>query len=291
MTPHPDLLRLNEPPLLCHPVRDYAGRMPDGDLLVDVKYDGVRALWVDGELVTRQGLAIGGVEHLAEALRRLEHRYGRKMFFDGEMVIGGSFDATARHCAFWRQVPDEPDARIYLFDALPVDDWKGGHPTTPILCRRMQLVDMVQRLDDPAIVPVVGRTFDDPARVEAYAAGVIVDGHEGIVIKPQQSRYSRTRQGAWLRIKRMVTIDCRIMGTTPHPDSPEMLGALIVDAEGHRLKVARGFTDDERRRLWRERAIITNRHVEVEAMERTKAGKLRQPRFARIRWERIWDDR
>lgn len=288
MTPHPDLLRLKEPPLLCHPVYDYRGRMPDGQLLVDIKYDGVRALWLDRELLTQQGFPIGGVEHLAAALRRLDHRYGRPMFYDAEMIIGGSFMASARQCAFRYDAPAAPGAVLHIFDAVPLDDWHSGHPPTPIHERRAQLADKIARLNDDAIRCAHGVTLDSPADVEKYAAGVIVDGHEGVVIKPASGLYKRERQGAWLRIKRNVTYDCKILGIVPHPDSQEMIGGLAVEHDGSRVKIVRGFTDDQRAELWEDRALIAGRYVEVEAMGLTEKGKLRQPRFSRIRYERIW---
>lgn len=288
MTMHPDLVRLKEPPLLAHHVTDYRGRMPDGDLLVDIKHDGVRALWLGDELVTRQGAPIGGVAVAQAALMRLQGRYGRRMMFDSELIVDGSFYATSRHVAFAAGKVAAVNPQLFIFDAVPLDVWLGRLPPTSLIERRCELEDKTALVDSDHLHCVRSVAFDDPADVESYAAGAIVDGEEGVVIKPAMSGYRRDRRQAWLRIKRTITADCRILGVTPHPESDDMIAGLVVDYEGKPIRITAGFTDENRRLLWAERAIITGRLVEIEAMEATTGGKLRQPRFVRIRYERIW---
>lgn len=128
----------------------------------------------------------------------------------------------------------------------------------------------------------------DPVAVEVYARDMIADGAEGVVAKPLGGGYDRSGRTDWLRIKRRQTYDYEVLGVTPYPDSREAIAGLVIAWRGKPLRVTAGFTEAERAELWRERAIITGRIVEIAAMEETVSGSLRQPRFERVRYERIW---
>lgn len=287
-TPHPALKR--QPPLLCQLVRDWSGKPVTGDMLIDAKIDGVRALWIDGELVTREGGPIGGVDHIVGALASLEARYGEPMFFDGEMLLPAGFEATARHVAFTPGKAEAPDARLYLFDAITMAQWRANFTPFTLIERRGELEDKARIEGRECVAVVASVAFDNAADIESHAAGVIGEGGEGVVIKPVNGGYTRERSGEWLRIKRRLTFDCEVLGITPDPDSRERIAGLVVASGNKVIRVTAGFTEAERALLWKERAIITGRLVEIAAMEMTERGSLRQPRFERVRYERIWAD-
>lgn len=101
----------------------------------------------------------------------------------------------------------------------------------------------------------------------------IAEGYEGLVIHAN---------GIAHKLKQKLTFDCIVNGiqegTGKHKDR---MGALIVILDGVQFKVGTGFTD-KLREEFNDHSII-GKIIEVEAMEQLPSGKLRHPRFIRIR--------
>lgn len=289
MTPHPALRHVPGPADLCQPVADWRGKMPGEHVIVDTKVDGVRAWWtpIHG-LLTQNGHRIRGLEIGEEAMRSLASRYSRPMMFDSELRIGDCFEATARHVAFTKNAPTVTNAVLTVFDAVDLAAWHGDRASAPLIDRINELDDKIATAGEPALARSVSVAFDNPADILAYANDRIAAGDEGIVAKDAYGQYRRDRRNPWLRIKGRKTFDLRILGVVPDPDSRFRIAALAVDFNGTKLRIANGFSDAERKMLWEDRALINGRFVEVSAKDRTIKGKLREPVFERIRWERIW---
>lgn len=109
--------------------------------------------------------------------------------------------------------------------------------------------------------------------VEAIFKDSIRKNYEGLVIYADGVPY---------KLKQKLTFDCTVVdiqpGTGKYTDN---MGALVVNLEGIQFKVGTGFTDKLRHDL-NNRDII-GKIIEVEAMEVLPSGKLRHPRFVRVR--------
>jgi DNA ligase-1 len=85
-----------------------------------------------------------------------------------------------------------------------------------------------------------------------------------------------------MKMKQKLTFDCRVIdiqpGTGKHTGR---MGALIIDLDGVTFKVGTGFTDIQRAELYR--LDIIGQIIEVEGMELTELGRVRHPRFIRVR--------
>jgi ATP-dependent DNA ligase len=271
-TPHPALQRRPDPgPDLCMGVGNWTGTVPVAGAIVEPKVDGMRALWIGGELVSRDGCPIHGVEHLLATLRAMERGAGEPMFFDGEFQVGGSWSATIAH---FKAAGGRGDAgTLYLFDAMPLRAWRGEAQSEPLEVRRPAL--------DQLATPFVGKGIEllpwafrtCAGDIEDRARRVIGAGGEGVVVKDARSPYRRNKGAAWQRIRKSLTLDLPVVGHTPLRGNDEAIGALILDHEGVRVHVPvpNGLV------------VELGAIVEVEAMERTERGSLRQARFVRVR--------
>lgn len=297
--PHPALLpRPDAHRELCQLVTDWQGSIAAGGQIVEPKLDGIRALWIDGELVTREGSPILGAEHIEAALMRLEYAAAQPMFFDGEWTVEpedgnplGTFAATLAHFQARGRASDK--GTLWLFDAMPARVWRGEDPCETLEVRRGKLDRMltfaasneVEKISAP-VRPMPWAWMDDVAEIERHARDFIAQGAEGIVVKHALSTYQRKRGAAWQRIKRAMTLDLEVVGAVPQKDRAWLLGALVLDYRGKRVRVSTGFSDAERMALWRDRADLPGLTAEVSCMEVTEAGSLRQARFVRMRGDR-----
>jgi DNA ligase-1 len=99
---------------------------------------------------------------------------------------------------------DVPLAGFY-FDIMHVDG--RDLIDEPLRVRRDALVDAVGELRVPSI------ETSDPAAAEAFLAGAIAAGHEGVMVKALDSRYEAGRRGAsWRKVKPVRTLDLIVLG-------------------------------------------------------------------------------
>lgn len=280
--PHPALLRGNDAgPELCQLVGDWSGRVA-GAQIVEPKVDGIRMLWIGGELVTREGTPIYGAEHIAARLRQLERAAGESMFFDGEWQVGGSFAATLRH--FQARGGSGDAGTLHLFDAMPMRVWRGEEPGEPLWARKAALDRLFDgNAGDVRPMPWAYLPAPHSMEIEGMARDVIAAGGEGIVVKAADAPYRRKRGLAWQRIKKALTLDLPIVGYEPDRARPWLLGVLIVDHGGVRVRVRAGFSDAERAALLAEGNGLLGQIAEVAVMEITEKGSLRSARWLRMR--------
>lgn len=119
-------------------------------------------------------------------------------------------------------------------------------------------------------------TFTNPtvAEIKEIFGSVVTDGHEGLVL----------RQGeVFIKVKTVYTKDIKITGFVEGKGKFEgMLGKFTTD-EGD---CGTGYTNQERKDLWKIRKKMIGVFIEVKSMETTKNGKLRNPRFVRVRLDK-----
>lgn len=280
--PHPALMRnRSADTFLCQLVTEWGGSVPAGGAIVEPKEDGMRCLWIDGELVSREGSPIYGCEHIAAKLRAMEHEACRPMFFDGELAVDRSFAATVAH---FQAAGARGDAgTLHLFDMTTMDTWRGNDVCEALHARKSKLARLAEGFEGEELRVMPWAYMENAADIRARAAELIAAGGEGVVVKHAFATYRRTKSSEWGRIRRSITLDVPVVGVTPHRSLAGRLGALVVEVDGVRARVHHGFTDRERIDLWEARDRLPGAIVEVEAMDRTDRGSLRQAVFVRMR--------
>lgn len=100
---------------------------------------------------------------------------------------------------------------------------------------------------------------------------VVKQGHEGLVL----------RQGeTFIKVKTVYTDDVIITGAVEGKGMFKGMLGKFTTADGD---CGIGFTHAQRKEYWNRRKELTGTYMEVKSMERTKLGKLRNPRFVRLR--------
>lgn len=221
---------------LCMLAVDAGARGPLPDCgVVQLKVDGVRALWIDGRIVSREGVPIDCAGHCAAALQRLEDHLGEPYFFDGEYVEDDGFNATLK--AMRRGAGA---GVIWLFDAVPLRLWRLNRCDLPIEHRLRRLQAALPHAGSSAI-GALQHWICTPAAAEAKAAELIALGYEGAVIKAGASMYVRERCADWQRIKASVDLVGTVMDVMQRPD--DRLKAMLVKTDdGQTMRVATGWS-------------------------------------------------
>lgn len=282
---------------LCQLAGVWAGDAPEHGAWIEPKMDGIRALWVEGRLVTREGVDLHGVGHIAAALRRMEAQAGRAMMFDGEAVVADSFDATLAHMA--RKGGSGDAGTLHLFDCMSLDEWRTGGTQRPLVHRKAELVDLYRSASEawaadplswacerpasasdavPLAIVSDGWAFDR-GDVEAQARAIWAAGGEGLMLKDAEGGYVRARSNDWRKVKRSLVLRLPVVAVICRDDVPGRAVALACDMAGKRVRVPLAASVAERDRVWRSQQSMIGEMALVGAMERTAKGALRQPRW------------
>jgi ATP-dependent DNA ligase len=182
------------------------------------KYDGFRAIaFVDGEQLKLQSR---GAKDLRRYFPELVLPPGRYVL-DGEIVIDGdgpgqAFGALAQriHPAASRieRLARERPASYVAFDLLELD---GEELLEAPFERRRAALEGLAGLRRSELVR-------DPAAAQRW-----LDDTEGVVAKRLDAAYAPGKRTAMVKVKRVRTIDCVVIGFRPGVE-PESVGSLIL---------------------------------------------------------------
>lgn len=299
-----------KPPLML--LKNYEKKKCEFPCLVAVKKDGVRARFINGEFITRQGKKIIGVEHLEEQLKDVEYE------LDGEMCVPGLiFDEAS---GLIRSEESTPEAVYHMFDITDIDDTKMN--------RYYELVQLKSNyLAGCSNIEVIQHLCanNEEELIDFYNKAV-EDGEEGIVIYKMDSLYEDKRSYDWMRLVPKNSEDLEVIGFFEGRGKYAFtLGGIIVDRKGKAVKVGTGFKDvlskkeeegiikdvdkkvfyslsipsyptklediytpllSLRKVIWRNNNMFIGVKAKIEYKEKTKAGSLRQPRFKGWRFDK-----
>ncbi len=165
-------------------------------------------------------------------------------------------------------LPDMPDGEYEIYlghfkNSISACRTHDGLPISP-----MCLFELFPNID-PRLM--IGRVYT--SQLPELFNTALLDGYEGLVV--------HTTKGPF-KIKQKLTFDCTVVamqpGTGKHTGK---MGALIIDLHGVTFKVGTGFTDIQRAEF--NNPKIIGQIIEIEGMELTELGRVRHPRFIRIR--------
>jgi hypothetical protein len=234
------------------------------------KKDGIRAMYIDGQLLTREGVPIECAAHVLPDLQRLERRFGQRMFFDGEFMEPGGFHETL--AVFASRGKRASAGVFHLFDALPLDEWRADSCQMPLSARRDAIGWALGEWSPQWVRRIPSVAVGSRSAVEMLARATWAANLEGLVIKDSRSLYRRKRSPAWAKVKRKLSIIATVLEVL-HDGA-----ALKIEAHGKRLRVAvpLGF----RASVIRLGPVAIGTSCKVEALEWSASGAaLRQGRL------------
>lgn len=289
---------------------DHPGKMK-GAKYLDPKLDGVRIITildVTNKTVTqysRDGRQNDRFENITQRLAGLLPQLKRSIVLDGEM-ISRSFQDLMKQLNRKEDV-DTSDARLALFDVLPLDDFLAGECPMPQDQRQDVLAGLMPLLQEHCddrvyVIPKMLVDLDTPEGQESFKEfnrETVEAGYEGIMVKDPKATYRCKRTDAWMKIKPFITVDLEVIGVEPgKPESKfrDTLGGLVcrgMDQERLvEVTVGGGYSEELRDQIWRDQANVIGRIVEIkgDALTRAQDGEswsLRFPVFMGFRDDKV----
>ena len=273
-----------------------------GKKLLEPKLDGVRVITIVDTVnrtvtqYSRNGKVLENFTHITNNI--LEHidLIDRPMVLDGE-VVSSSFQELMKQVHRKENVQAQ-DARLMLFDILPLSEFKAGRSVlgqrrrTNLLRSMQKIFDKIGNIDIIPQEEVDLDTYVGELQFKEFNKTAIHNGFEGIMIKDVDAKYECKRSTSWLKQKPFIEVSLQIFeveeGTGRNVGK---LGALVLegDDDGKKIKVncGSGFSDNDRDVFWQSRETLSGQVVEVraDAITQNQDGtfSLRFPRFLRFR--------
>jgi DNA ligase-1 len=275
-----------------------------GVKLLEPKLDGVRCITVvnyEARTViqyTRNGKVLENFSHIADSLLTYIDDLGRSYVLDGE-VVSSSFQTLMKQVHRKDDV-QASDARLMLFDMIPLSEFKEGKSTLGQRRRSNLLRSFKHTFDKCGNIDVITQTEVDldgmvgEVQFRAYNKEAIEAGFEGIMIKDPNAIYECKRSASWLKQKPFIEVSLTVKAVEEGTGKNlGKLGALICEGEDDgkviHVNVGSGFTDDQRAEYWDDKDTMLGQIVEVRADAATRSQdsediySLRFPRFLRFR--------
>ena len=268
---------------------DHPNKMK-GYKYLDVKLDGVRILTVidvEAKTVTqysRDGRQNDRFGDITAALAKLIPQLKQSIVLDGEM-ISRSFQDLMKQLNRKDDV-DTSDARLALFDIIPLADFRLGECQLKQVDRHEILTGMLPVIqvacgDKVYVIPKMMVDLDSDegqSQFREFNNDTVAAGYEGIMIKDPLSTYKTKRTDAWLKIKPFITVDLEIIGVEPgKPESrfAHTLGGLVCRGMDQdrlvEVTVGGGYSEELRDQIWANRDGVIGRVVEIKGDALTKA--------------------
>ena len=273
-----------------------------GKKLLEPKLDGVRAITVvDYEsktvtMYTRNGKVLENFAHITSYLEGYIEEIGRSMVFDGE-VVSHSFQDLMKQVHRKSNVQAQ-DARLCLFDAVPLVEFKAGKSVMGQRRRSNLLKNWANIFADSGCVEIIPQIevnldeFVGDIEYRDYNKKMVAEGFEGIMIKDPDAKYECKRSASWLKQKPFIEVSLSITAVEEGTGrNVGKLGALVCEGEDDgkliKVNVGSGFSDSDRDSFYQSRDTLPNQVVEVraDAVTQNQDGtySLRFPRFLRFR--------
>ena len=273
-----------------------------GKKLLEPKLDGVRCITVvdyESRTVTqytRNGKVLENFTHITTALENYMDEIGRSYVLDGE-VVSDSFQDLMKQVHRKSNVQAQ-DAKLALFDIIPLVEWKQGESVQGQRRRSNMLKTFEKIFTDTGCVEIVPQTEVDldtlvgEVEFKDYNKKMVEEGYEGIMIKDIDSVYQCKRSTSWLKMKPFIEVSLEVKDVEEGTGrNVGKLGAFVCegldDGKQINVNVGSGFTDANRDEFWAGRDNIPGQVVEVraDAITQNQDGtySLRFPRFLRFR--------
>jgi len=275
-----------------------------GKKLLEPKLDGVRVITIINPAArtvtqySRNGKELENFTHITEALEKYLEEFQRAMVLDGE-VVSSSFQALMKQVHRKDNV-QAGDARLMVFDILPLSEFQAGKSTlgqrrrSSLLRGMKPLLDKIGNIDIIPQEEVDLESYVGELQFKEFNKNAIEQGFEGIMIKDIDAKYECKRSASWLKMKPFIEVSLAVVSVEEGTGKNEgRLGALICEGEDDgksiRVNVGSGFTDDQRSEYWMDKESLLGQIIEIRADAATRSQdsediySLRFPRFLRFR--------
>lgn len=256
------------------------------NILIEPKLDGIRVVYVNGKLFTRNGKMLEGFNEIEQQLLKLPQDF----VFDGELM-GSDFTATQN--LTFKKSDNKTGVNFNIFDCLPITEFQKGCSSSILRDRKKTLIQVFDSFNS-IIIPNLKRVEvwytgnSDQDAIQKVHDQIISLGFEGSMIKDAESIYQCKRTKTWLKKKDFDLHDLKVVDIFEGDGKYQgTLGGVVVSYKGNTVKVGSGFNDYDRDRFWSNPELILDSIIMVQAQEEShdKSGEvsLRFPTFKGVR--------
>lgn len=218
--------------------------------------------------------------------RQFSYKYRREIKeFHGLVLLGEAWNPNLPFnviSGIYRRGQESDELLFMVFDVLTVAEFEAGHSSVGYMDRMARLTSA----DDDTVATWPPGTYGtvDKFLNEQMELG----GRDGIILRDPNGTWTAGRgtTGEIIKVKRELSFDLRVTevveGVGEKTGRP--VYSLIVDFGGKRLGVGSGLPHDL------SRVPMVGQIVEVEAMDYSSDGLLREPRFKGIRYDKLEPD-
>ena len=271
-----------------------------GTKQIEIKLDGVRVITIvkkdSVEMFSRNGKQFTNFDHICEEIKAVAN-FDEDMVLDGE-VMSDNFQDLMKQ-VHRKSSAGAVDAVLYLFDLIPLADFKKGLWDEPQDKRSKRIKEWVES-NSQALPHVSGLEWEDvnldtpegEARFTEINKLAVEGGYEGVMIKDIDAGYTCKRSHSWLKMKPFIEVSLTVVATEEGTGKNEgKLGALVCegtdDGKDIKVNVGSGLTDDQRESFWADKGALIGQVAEVraDAVTQNQDGtfSLRFPRFKTFR--------
>jgi len=257
----------------------------------EVKIDGVRNIAVKQNgivrMFTRNGKAVEGFNDVMNDIKNLPID---NIVFDGE-IIGKDYTDTMNQL-FAKGANKK--GTYMIFDMITPEEFYKGESDFDYWTRKQGLIGLKKSIN---MQQFNNLHFIEPLKIiekptieqfNELMSTVVLDGFEGIMIKPLNSMYKAKRSYDWQKLKPFMSDEFKIIGFEEGDGKYKgTLGKVLIDVDNVFVKVGSGFSDAQRNDIWLNQQQYIGREIEVQYQERiAKTGSLRFPTVKSIRLDK-----
>jgi len=274
----------------------------DDGWYVSRKLDGVRCICkIDNDsnakFYSRAGNEFKTLGKIAEVIKASG---AKNVILDGEVCIldekgDEDFQSIIKEINKKNHTIDFP--RLIAFDILTIENFDTG-TSRNLLSKRYEALDAFMDIYMPSFKHYVTMTrqeiIEDDAQLEAAIANAGEKGWEGLMIR-KNDVYKGKRSSDILKIKSFIDAEYTVVSAENAINrvivngkevEEEMLKNIVIEHKGFKVDVGSGFSQEERRKYFKNPELIVGKVVNIQYFEATQNLKggysLRFPVFKAV---------
>lgn len=245
-----------------------------GKFILTEKLDGIRCILIKEngtvKMFSRQGQPHEGFVGIeAEAMNLPDG-----IVLDGEFILVNenglnSADLYRETVKVARKDGEKRNIVFHVFDMMNVEDFRIGVSNVKCIDRKISL-GLMLAIEGAKFIKEVPMLYygDDKEVIPALLDKVIGEGSEGLMLNLADAPYECKRSGNILKIKRMQTVDLRVIGFEEGTGKyVGKLGRMNVGYKGFECGVGSGFTDADRTEIWNNQDSYVGKIAEIQYFE------------------------
>lgn len=276
----------------------------DRHYLGQAKYDGCSVIFVltvgglEDKVLSRTGEDVPSMYWLLPYMHKVFAPL--TMELNGLAVLGEAWKdglSFAEISGKFRKKSEDSDLGVRVFDVLSLSEFQNGRSDVPYIERYARVISgsyTCQPHDIRSATTHLVPATSGHSEWQGWCRHLkSKGGYDGLILRDPNGVWARGRgtNGEILKLKPVLSFDLRVVGLEEGKGKHAgRLGAIVVSFGDRELRVGTGFTDAERREYWDEGFNLIGAIVEVEAMDFSADGLLREPRFKGVRFDKLEAD-